>query len=399
MIDRNWSETIVGLINSAMYVSVAIFAIPTGVMARKQGCRKVYILAAILGSCIYLMLWLTNGPWYLYVLSFFLNGICTSMGGQVTAPIMIDNWFDKRKSFPLAITMTAGGIGGFILPSVAETLYKNNGVRGCWAFMGVFVALSLIPICVLMKDHPEDIGEVKDGKEWVRQHADPKSFHTTLEENGTVKSAESEEMSLREAYRSRPFILICLMNTIFRISLVTFIAYALLHMIRQDIPSASAVLVISASNLLSLIGRLSASITEKIKLPLKTWMAASFLMLAAGEVFFACFHSWGFFFLAGCLIGFATGFQTTLVPLLLSEYCGSAYFNEQFGMLNTVSFTCMIFSPMVVSASATAFGGYQVAYGVLAAVGILSAILAGGLKKVGENRKTEQNDDTIVHVG
>ena len=385
VLDRSWNERIVGLVNSCMYAAIAIFAVPAGMIARKWGCRAAYLIAATMGGSVCMVLCLSDAPQSLYLTAFFLFGICTALGGQVTAPIIISCWFDRRKSLPMAIVMTAGGIGGFLLPPFTEYMYGVFGIKGCWIAMSIFEFAALIPIILVYRNYPEDIGEIKDGRKWVQSHPVQQNKNTVCADRDVL----GKPSSLSEAYKSKEFILICIMNTVFKISQTAFIAYALLHMMKHGISASAAVMIISVSNIMSLIGRFFVSFMEKLHIHLKVWGVICFLLLMAGEILFAVSAAFSVLLSASILIGLSTGFLTTLIPLLLPEYCGETYFNEQYGMLNTVSFACLIVSPLLVSASAAIFGGYHIAYLSFAVIAAVSSGLAGvlgGNRQAGKSR-------------
>ncbi|MDO4618986.1 MAG: MFS transporter [Lachnospiraceae bacterium] len=372
VLDRGWSESIVGYQNAFLYAAIAVVSIPTGVLARKKGVKFLYIISALLGGGTCILFYLTNVPYLLYIGAYFFFGSSIAMGGHVTAPVMMDSWFDRRKSLAMAIVMTGGGIGGFFIPQVVEKLYSAFDARTCWLFMGIVELAALVPIILVERNSPQEVGEVRDGIEWNKNHSRPAD---------AKKPAAKSHMTLSEACRTGTFVKIAVSNTAFRIAQNVFMAYAMLHMIHKGLPSAAAVTVISCSNILNMTGRLSVPFIEKLGIKKNAIAAGSFSLMLIGLLLFAFSEKIMILLPAGGMAGFATGIMMTLAPLLLSEYGEEAYFSEQYGMLNTISFACMIVTPLLVSGSASLFGDYKPTFLVLAAACGVSALLSGTLKR------------------
>ncbi len=370
IVDRGWNEGIVGILNSCLYASVAFFAIPAGKVAKQKGCRYAFTVGAVVQGLIFLTVFLMDAPVPLYIGAHLLLGLPIAFGGQVTAPILVDSWFDKRKSEAMAAVITAGGIAGFFLPALTEAIYGLSGLRGCWIAVSIIGFSALLPIRLVFRDRPEEIGEVKDGINWTRTHSSASAGGK--KETGAVR----KYASLKEAYLSKEFIMVSIINTVYRTAQTTFIGYALLHMMRSDLPTRTGVTIIVISNIFSLAGRVLVSFTGRSGIPYRLWTLAQFVIMAPALCLFAFSGNYLFFLLTGVMIGFTTGFMTAMVPLLLSDSCGNQYYNEQYGMLNTICFACMIAAPLLISFLTAVTGAYTVSFLILAALSVVCGVCA-----------------------
>lgn len=115
VLDYGWGEQIIGYFGSVYHAMVTIVSVPAGILARKVGCRFTYGVGAVVGGTVYLLMGLLPMTPALYLFLGLFAGISIAMGGVVTAPILIANWFERRKTFPLALVMTDGSLGGFFV--------------------------------------------------------------------------------------------------------------------------------------------------------------------------------------------------------------------------------------------------------------------------------------------
>lgn len=374
IVDRGMGDTLIGFINSCTYAGLVIASVPVSIFVKKRGGRAAYLIASLIGGSVFLVLFLTNAPATLYIIGYFFLGISIAMGGQVTGPILIDNWFDRRKALPMSILMTAGGIGGFLFPPVMESLCSAFGARSGLLVLAILEYLPMIPALFFAKSHPEEIGEIRDGRAWTEAHP-------LADKERREASSAAASLTLHESYRSAPFLKIAFLSITFRLVQGVFLVYTMISLLKAAIPSEKAVLVLSILSIFSLFGRIIVFITDKCRLPLRLWSAICFVFLGAGAFAFGAGSRLPVFILGAVFAGLATGFLTTLMPLLLSDTCGETYFEEQYGLLNTLSYIFLIIAPIVISAAGSKLGTYGPVYSILGGFCIAAVLLSLRLKK------------------
>ena len=373
VVERSMGDSLIGFINSCIYAGLVLASVPVSIFVKKRGGRAAYLIASLIGGSVFLILFLTNAPAILYIIGYFFLGISIAMGGQVTGPILIDNWFDRRKALPMSILMTAGGIGGFLFPPVMESLCSALGAHSGLLVLAILEYLPVIPALLFARSHPEDIGEVRDGRAWAISHP-------LAEKKDREASSAASALTLHESYRSAPFLKIAFLGITFRLVQGVFLVYTMISLLKADIPSDKAVLVLSILSIFSLFGRIIVFITDRCRLPLRLWSAFCFIFLGAGAFAFGAGSRLPVFILGAVLAGLATGFLTTLMPLLLSDTCGETYFEEQYGLLNTLSYIFLIIAPIVISAVGDRLGTYGPVYTVLGGLCVAAIAVSVRLK-------------------
>src|SRR6266436_5181757 len=115
----------------------------------------------ILGSLI-------REPWHLYATLGVLVGggsIFLSYTGQA---LYLPNWFVRRRRLALSCAFSGVGVGSIILLPWLQALIGRAGWRSaCWA-MAILVLVLLVPLNLLLKRRPEDIGLEPDGDSAAR---------------------------------------------------------------------------------------------------------------------------------------------------------------------------------------------------------------------------------------
>ena len=106
---------------------------------------------------------LVRQPWHLYATLGVLVGggaNCLSYTGQ---SLFLPNWFVRRRGLAMSVAFSGVGVGSIILLPWVQTLIGRGGWRAaCWA-MGLLVLALLVPLNLLLKQRPEDLGLAPDG--------------------------------------------------------------------------------------------------------------------------------------------------------------------------------------------------------------------------------------------
>jgi MFS family permease len=79
---------------------------------------------------------------------------------------MLSKWFYRKRGMVLSLATAGASAGGLILTPFASFLILSSHWRVAWIALGAFVLLLALPIVlIIMRDTPEQVGEVPDGGE------------------------------------------------------------------------------------------------------------------------------------------------------------------------------------------------------------------------------------------
>ena len=348
---RGWDSSVIGLAVSVHSLSAAIAAVPIGALYQKKGARFSLALCGGLSALCYLILATLNVSAGLYPLLFLGVGIGSSCA-LLASSSLVNAWFDKNKSLPTAVLTTAGALGGFLYPLLAERISRRN-VTGSWLLFFCLAALALTVTLLFAKGKPSDIGEVRDGRAWRERHGIPFD---------AADSGVAEGLTVREASRSRQFYFLGILVFGYGIMFSGFTSYASLCAIRHGISAAGAAGILSCYSITSLGGRILTGAVDKLGIRKKYVSLLEYAVTAAGMAILAFASAPLHFYLAAVLCGFGAGIHATVFALLIPEYFGNRSFSVLYGAFNTVSNIGSTLAPLAVYALATATGSFRVPY-------------------------------------
>jgi MFS transporter, OFA family, oxalate/formate antiporter len=151
----------------------------------------------------------------------------------------VQRWFVRRRGFASGLAVSGIGVGTLVMPPLASLLIETLGWREAYLVLGVLAATVGAGMALMIENDPRDRGSGPDG--------DP--LHSG------ARSAKAAGASLRDAIRSRRFVvlyaacLICSFGVF--VPFVHLVPYALDH----RVPQASAVLLLGTIGVGSTAGR------------------------------------------------------------------------------------------------------------------------------------------------
>ena len=151
-----------GAFSFGFLVSAALS--PTlGRLMDRRGPRVVIEMGVILIGVGLLLATRISEPWHLYVtLGVMVGGgsVCLGYTGQ---SLFLPNWFVRRRGFAMSLAFAGVGVGSVILLPWTQALIGRAGWRtACWS-LGLLVLLLLVPLNLLLRGRPAELGLEPDG--------------------------------------------------------------------------------------------------------------------------------------------------------------------------------------------------------------------------------------------
>ncbi|MDC0035061.1 MFS transporter [Chloroflexi bacterium] len=202
-----WSRTQLSIAFSLGQLEGSIAAPFVGYMIDKIGGKKVACIGAIVSSIGFLCLsqtipvtesrenWLDPAIFYISYVTIMFG---VTLGGWIPMTVIINNWFSKHRSLAMSIGSVGFSIGTFAIVPLLAILIESEYVGWKFTALGLtlFFPLLLIPITKIIKNTPEEIGEVPDGK---------RSLARVKSTADTSIPMEANDFSLSEALREKVF--------------------------------------------------------------------------------------------------------------------------------------------------------------------------------------------------
>jgi len=152
--DFGWTRAEIGLGQALSTIALVLGAPFAGGLIDKFGLKKMATISLLLyGGAIFLISQMNGSLWLFYLLS-----ILMSFAALPSTPIgftrAVNAWFDKNKGLALGISLTATGVGAFLIPKYLTPYVAENGWRAGYFLLFIIVMIAVPFVWFLIKDAP-----------------------------------------------------------------------------------------------------------------------------------------------------------------------------------------------------------------------------------------------------
>lgn len=378
--EMGFKRTILGLAFSLFNLFQGLPGPLIGYTIQKKGARFSIALGSILilVSAI-LMGYVVKSQW-LFLLTFgVIAGVGVGFGTVVPVQTTVTQWFDRKRSRAMAITLTASGFGGFVAaPLLTKVLSGTGKWNNCWLVVAGAALVALLIDLILIKNKPADIGQIPDGSSDVAESMAkpgkrPQYIPYSTKDDWTVKEALTN---------SRCWLTLAAAIGLY-IPYMMLISHGIACLGDHGIPASAAAFSISLVTATSIVGRLLGGELCN-RMPARFVWAGSLVVLLMGSIFLmTATGTVGMVLYAVCTgIGFGASF--VCMPVVFSSYYGAKIYSSLFGTLFPIITICSSISPTLAGYLFDASGSYTSGFIMIIAfnvVGIIASLLNTPPKK------------------
>jgi len=164
MADLGWLRGVGALAFSIMLLMTGLMAAPVGFLITRIGMRKVMVIGNIFMLMALVMMSTVTEIWQMYFAYGILAGTAIVGSGFIPVVTLANNWFIRRRALAIGICMAGVGVGTLVLAPVNRYLIDLFGWRQAWlALAAIDFFFGLLPVIILVRARPEDIGQMPDG--------------------------------------------------------------------------------------------------------------------------------------------------------------------------------------------------------------------------------------------
>ncbi|MFN0160861.1 MAG: MFS transporter [Burkholderiales bacterium] len=102
-------------------------------------------------------------PWHLYLTLGVLVGVGSTCLGYTGQGLYLPNWFARKRGLATSIAYAGAGVGSIFMMPWLQSLIVAQGWRAAATAAGLLVLLVLVPLNLLVRRRPEDLGLRPDG--------------------------------------------------------------------------------------------------------------------------------------------------------------------------------------------------------------------------------------------
>ena len=324
-----WTRAQTALAYSFRGIQGGFSAPVVGWAVDKYGPRIVVFCGGVVAGLGFVLMYYIDSLWSFYLIYGIVLSIGMSAMLYIPAMTAIANWFIRMRSRALSLLAVGAGIGGFVCAPAATLLISRYGWRVSFVIIGVAIWVVTLPLSLVLRQRPEDMGLRPDGDPSEDEHEHENV--TFAAEKGLAASLE-RDWTLREALSSRTFWILAFAFFLASATHGTVTVHAVPAFTDAGISPEKAALSLGLATLLSIIGRLVfgwlGDFISKRYLYVVTYSIEAMGVLALMNA-----HGPGSIYLFAALFGIGFGGTIPLNPAIRGEYFGRAAFGKIQGFM------------------------------------------------------------------
>ena len=151
-----------GVFSFGFFVSAMLSPL-VGRLMDRRGPRVVIEMGVLVMAAGLMLAPFAGRPWHLYATLGALVGGGGNCLGYTGQSLFLPNWFVRRRGLAASLTFSGVGVGSIVLLPWLQSLIARAGWRAaCWT-LGLLVLGVLVPLNLLLKRSPADLGLQPDG--------------------------------------------------------------------------------------------------------------------------------------------------------------------------------------------------------------------------------------------
>ena len=353
-----WSTTVFATAFSAQQAAGGLLGPFQGWLLQRFGSQRMIRIGLVIFALGMALLSQVRGLPLFYI-ALLIASFGASLGGFLATNTAVVNWFLRHRSMALAIIQVGISAGGLVAPVIAWSL-TTHGWRFTALVSAALVLLIGLPLTLLIRNHPEDVGLVPDG-------GPGKVDLTRL-------VVSPPEFGAREALRTRAFWFISLGHALSLTVVSAVLAHLALYLTEEaNFTLSLAATMVAVMTASTIVGQLGGGLLgdrfdkRRIAIAAMFSHAGALLMLAYGDslpwiVAFAVVH------------GLSWGFRGPTMQALRADYFGRRSFAQILGFSSPLITSGMIAGPLIVALFADSLDSFRPGFVAVASLALLGSV-------------------------
>lgn len=354
-----WSRTRISLGFTIAALLVGLLSPVVGIAVAKFGVKTVQLFGALVAGCGLIMASFIQALWQYYVI-YIVMAVGLASVSLVPSQTLISHWFERRRGTAMGIIMTGIGLGGMVMVFIASMMNEAYGWRWAYRFLGLLVLAIVVPVILtVIRNRPEDLGLVPDGEQ--------------AGDAGAAGAVKTVSFTVKEAFRTLPFHLTCLIMALFSVILGGLTMHAIALFRSYGIQEANTLWSLTLGA--SVAGRIVFGYLSD-KLSKKALLGVSWVLHVLGfwSITMVPGNSsliWGFV----VCYGLALGSFVTLMPLFVAERFGVEHFSKLIGLVGLFQVLGMAVGSVLLGRIYDASASYAQGVALLLVLSVVSFII------------------------
>ena len=351
---------------SSRLVLGSIFAILVGWALDRFGPKVIVLIMGGLTGLSLILTSQTTVTWQLFV----TFSVLLAMGSGASYNVVmstISRWFNRQRGLAVGIIGSGGGLGTVIFAPFAAYLIAGFDWRVAYIVMAVIAIVFIMPLSLVLKRDPEEIGTLPDG---VKSEPSDRQFSGQAPVHGIH---QSNSLSMSHVFRTRSFWLISSLwlSTAFGIFLL--LTHIVPHITDIGFSSIQAATFLSLNGIAVMAGTIiMGSVSDRIG---KKITAVICSLVPVGFILWLVWADglW-ILYLIAAVNGFTQGGHGVAVTALIGDTFGVANLGKIMGALGLGWAIGAGLGPVIGGLIFDKTGDYSLAFVIMAAVMLTRAL-------------------------
>ena len=368
--DTHWSPSTISYAATAGTWGSGLIAPFIGRLADRHGPRLLMPAGLIVAGVCFLLLSGVNSVWQFYAAYVVSRAVSNTVLIGLVPRTAAVNFFRRRRNIVLALLSTFRPIAGAINIQLFAVIALAQTWREGFFYLGIFNLVLIVPVVLLMRRRPEDIGLAPDG---APVNPGTASTSSSSPERAVIQPSETS-WTVREAAKTRTYWFIVATACVGTLA-SSSVGFSLVPYLVEDagLSLAAAAGVLSFGTVLSIAnvgwGVLSDKFTPRRCLMVT--MVGSGTLLAYLTMVDSLAEALAFALVWGVFSG-AVG---SMENMMLAQYYGRDSYGSLLGLFSPFQTAALGLGPSLASLLRTLSGSYGLLYIVMVGAYMASAAL------------------------
>jgi len=340
-----------------------------GVSIAKFGPRVNLVLGNLLSAIGLAGMSLAQEVWHVYFFYGGLIGIGAGFGLYMACTTVVNNWFVRRRSLGMGLVVAAGGLGGFAFPLLVARLISTVGWQMSWLVLaGINLTFAvLIGGLILVRNRPEDIGQVPDGVSI--EPAEQETDHRSRVYQSPV------DWQTKQAMRKPATWLITTLFAANFFAIGTITAHQVAYLQDAGFSPMVAAMALSLVPGASMIGRLGFGALA-LRFEVRHLAIASFVVQLMALGILLTTKNLALIYIYSALFGISYGALLVALPTFIGGYYGRTHYAQILGVIFPLGIVAEAVGPVLAGAIYDATATYTPAFAIVATFSLVGLVCA-----------------------
>jgi MFS family permease len=345
--------------------------------------------ALLMGASFLIVKW-AESP-LVYYLGYGLVG---AVGIGITSTTMWEaltvKWFVRKRL--KAITWVAAGAasGPLVFPMTLTLLINAVGWRDAWFWFGIGSVVVLLPLALVVRTKPEDIGLLPDGDTQASQRADAAA--------GRVRPANEFSFTRKEAMHSRSFWLMTAAMTVPVIGLTGYQSHWIPYFREIGFGAQMAAAGVMAYGFFNVTGRFVWTWIAG-RFPIQRVMVVQAFIAASGVVLMLFIQNTYMLFAWSVFQGLNLASYFALQSIISANYFGRDHIGAIRGVMFPFANGMRAAAPLFLGATHDWLGSYRIPFTIIIVAWISTGLMMTALKKPNLPQRPTRTGETKGTAG